>query len=264
MQSPFNPLSACLFLSLEAEVVWFGRGDWALALIQPTCYGRYLGTSVTEALFQQLGWQEHSLGCAVPVLHRPGQSILPSGWPTAKALVLGSPTICQRSHDTAFWVQKQQTSWYFKWPYCTPFHYSCQYAYLLLALIACYLRVHLPCLSVLKHLKNDMMPKWQKQKGNDSNICPSVVMFSCNYVFSWLWHYSAAQISAVTWWASRHMEARLMTLSPPVSPKGSWQGRCPWRRVSLQTEAIMLILGAELAWCHPPPSFHSLLFLFFS
>lgn len=57
-------------------------------------------------------------------------------------------------------------------------------------------------------------------------------------------------------------EARLMTLSPPVSPKGRWQSRCPWRRVSLQTKAIMLILGAELAWCHPPPSFHSLLFLF--
>lgn len=58
-------------------------------------------------------------------------------------------------------------------------------------------------------------------------------------------------------------EARLMTLSPPVSPKGSWQGKCPWRKVSLQTEAIMLILLADLVWCHPPPSFHSLFFLFF-
>lgn len=57
-------------------------------------------------------------------------------------------------------------------------------------------------------------------------------------------------------------EARLMTLSPPVSPKGSWQSRCPWRRVSLQIAAIMLILGAELVWCHPPPLFHSPLFLF--
>lgn len=74
-----------------------------------------------------------------------------------------------------------------------------------------------------------------------------MVVFSCNYVFFLI---KALQCRTDK---CRHMvdeqthEVRLMTLSPPVWPKGSCQGRCPWRRLSLQTEAIVLILGAELA-----------------
>lgn len=39
----------------------------------------------------------------------------------AKALVHGSPTHRQRSHDTTFLVQMQQTSWHFNLPDGAPF-----------------------------------------------------------------------------------------------------------------------------------------------